>query len=123
ASKGRPAKGSVAMIVKGLRDGAPLKVFGDRTISPTYVCDAARATRELVEQRATPGLYHCVNSGRCTWAELAREVARFLGVEPHFDEVAVAEVPLRAARLKYCALSNRKLLGEGVHLVIWQVSM
>ena len=59
-----PAKGSVAGILKTLLAGGSPKVFEDRTISPTYVIDAARATRQLLESAAPAGLYHCVNSGR-----------------------------------------------------------
>src|SRR6185503_5399369 len=58
-----PEKGSVAGILKTLAAGGSPKVFADRTISPTYIPDAARATRRLVETNAPPGLYHCVNSG------------------------------------------------------------
>ena len=35
--------------------GRPPKVFEDRTVSPTYVIDAARATRELLESRRAGG--------------------------------------------------------------------
>ena len=82
--------------VNGLRSAATPKVFEDRTVSPTYVLDAAWATRELIERRAPFGLYHCVNSGACTWLEFAEEAARLLGVEPRVDPVRVADVPLRA---------------------------
>ena len=40
-SGARPAKGSVASIVKAIQSGAEARVFEDRTISPTYVFDAA----------------------------------------------------------------------------------
>jgi dTDP-4-dehydrorhamnose reductase len=119
AVNGPVPKGSVAMIVERLKSGNPLKVFGDRTISPTFVMDAAAATRRLVEMRAPPGLYHCVNSGMCTWAALATEVARLLGVQPRFEVVAVADVKLRAARPKYCALSNEKLTRAGIVMPTW----
>ena len=42
---GPAAKGSVAGILKTLEAGGAAKVFADRTISPTYIIDAARATR------------------------------------------------------------------------------
>jgi dTDP-4-dehydrorhamnose reductase len=119
----RPAKGSVASIVDALREGRVAKVFVDRTVTPTYVLDAARATRELIERGAAPGLYHCVNSGVCTWADLAREAARLLGVEPRLDLVRFDEVKLRAERPKYCALSNRKLVAVGIDMPSWRESL
>jgi dTDP-4-dehydrorhamnose reductase len=116
----RPAKGSVASIVKAIQNGAEARVFEDRTISPTYVFDAAMATRKLLEQSAPPGLYHCVNSGSCTWLELARELARQLGVEPKLVPVRMSDANLRAERPMYCVLSNAKLASVGISMPAWQ---
>jgi dTDP-4-dehydrorhamnose reductase len=120
AANGPAAKGSVAGIVRTLLGGGSPKVFEDRTVSPSYIPDAARATRRLLESAAPPGLYHCVNSGLCTWLEFAQELARQLGVEPRFDPVKMADVALRAARPKYCALSNEKLRSTGIEMPSWQ---
>lgn len=117
----RPPKGTVAGILNMLIAGEETRVFHDRTVSPTYIVDAARATRMLVEGSAPAGLYHCVNSGRCSWLELARELAAESGVvEPRLVPVGVAEVPLRAKRPQYCALSNEKLRRAGVVMPSWQ---
>jgi dTDP-4-dehydrorhamnose reductase len=120
APNGGPVKGSVATILAALRSGATVKVFEDRTVTPTYVLDAARATRELVERRPPAGIYHCVNSGRCTWLELARESARMLGVEPRIEPVRVADMHFRAARPQFCALSNEKLMSVGIEMPSWR---
>jgi dTDP-4-dehydrorhamnose reductase len=120
APGGPPAKGSVAIIVGSLRSGRPTRVFEDRTVSPTYVFDAARATRELVERRAEPGLYHCVNAGRCTWVDFGQEVARLLGVPPRLEIVSLAAAKFRAPRPRYCALSNQKLVRAGIVMPPWQ---
>jgi dTDP-4-dehydrorhamnose reductase len=116
----RPAKGSVAAILNAIQGGAEVRVFEDRTISPTYVLDAAAATRTLLEQPARPGVYHCVNSGSCTWVELARELARQLGVEPKLLPVRMADAKLRAERPMYSVLSNAKLTAAGVAMPTWQ---
>ncbi|HEX4347675.1 MAG TPA: dTDP-4-dehydrorhamnose reductase [Vicinamibacterales bacterium] len=117
---GRPEKGSAAAIVSGLRAGTSPKVFVDRTVSPTYVIDAARATREIVERELPPGLYHCVNSGSCTWLEFAQEAARLLGVEARLTPIRLEDVPLKAPRPKFCALSNQKLALCGIVMPDWQ---
>src|SRR4029077_14971501 len=52
AAGGPKEKGSVATILDELRGGRAPRVFLDRTISPTYVIDAARATRRLIESNA-----------------------------------------------------------------------
>jgi dTDP-4-dehydrorhamnose reductase len=119
----RQAKGSIAAILNTLVAGGEPRVFEDRTISPTYVVDAARATRQLVERQAPPGLYHCVNTGQCTWLELARELARQLGAQPRFIQVRMADVALRAERPRYCALSNEKLRAFGVSMPTWQEAL
>ncbi len=76
-------------------------MFVDRTVSPSYGVDVAQATRDLVERRAPDGLYHCVNSGSCTWQELAREVARQLASSRGWRWCRMDEVRLqgRAAPL------------------------
>ena len=120
APEGRPAKGSVAVILNTLVAGGEVRVFKDRTVSPTYVVDAARATRRLLEAKVAAGLYHCVNSGDCTWLEFARELARQLGVDARLIPVSMADVPMRAARPQYCALSNQKLVAAGIDMPTWQ---
>jgi dTDP-4-dehydrorhamnose reductase len=120
APDGPPAKGSAEAILAALQSGGVPRAFEDRTVSPTYVLDAARAIRELVERDAPAGLYHCVNSGHCTWLEFAREAARLLGVEPRIEAIRMADVPMRAERPKYCALSNAKLAAAGIVMPPWQ---
>lgn len=120
APGGGPPKGSVATIVNTLVAGGTPAVFEDRTVSPTYVIDAAGATKRLLELRAPAGLYHCVNSGSCTWLELSLELARLLGVEPRLKATRMADVPMRATRPQYCALDNAKLRALGIPMPSWQ---
>lgn len=120
AAGGGPSKGSVAGILKTLEAGGVPRVFEDRTISPTYVVDAARATRRLFESDAPAGIYHCVNSGSCTWLAFAEELARQLGVEPRLEPVRMSEMTFKAARPQYCALSNEKLRAVGIEMPPWR---
>jgi dTDP-4-dehydrorhamnose reductase len=120
APGGPPAKGSVESILRALKDGRDARVFEDRIVSPTYIIDAARATRALLERNAAPSIYHCVNSGHCTWLDFARELARLLGVEPRLVAVKMVDVKFRADRPLYCALSNDKLAAVGVAMPTWQ---
>ncbi len=117
---GGPAKGSVAGIVKALLAGEEARVFEDRTITPTYIVDGAWATRRLIETRAPYGIYHCVNSGSATWLELAREIARQLGVAGRLVPVRLKDTPLRAERPLYCAMSNARLASAGIAMPPWQ---
>jgi dTDP-4-dehydrorhamnose reductase len=120
APGGALPKGSVAGILNGLRAGSSPPVFEDRIVSPTYVIDAARATRMLLERDLGPGIYHCVNSGHCTWLEFALELARATGFEPKFRVLKMRDVSMRARRPQFCALANDKLHQAGIHMPPWQ---
>lgn len=120
---GTALDGSVATILQGLRSGSVTRVFEDRTVSPTYAVDAVRATRELLERAAPPGIYHCVNSGCCTWPEFALEAARLMGVEPRLERITLADVKLKAPRPRFCALSNQKLISFGIRMPTWQQAL
>jgi len=123
APGGGPPKGSAAGIMNTLKAGGTPKVFEDRTITPSYLLDITRATRQLVESKAPVGLYHCVNTGQCTWVEFAREMARLLGLEPRFAQVRMADMKLPASRPMFCALSNDKLRHLGIEMPRWQDSL
>lgn len=116
---GRARRSSVDRIADAIRDGLPAKVFTDRTVSPSYVRDVAAATWHLIEAQAPPGVYHCVNTGVTTWYELAQEIGRILRVQPSFVPVKVADVPMKAKRPQYAALSNQKLARAGFRMPEW----
>jgi dTDP-4-dehydrorhamnose reductase len=115
-----PATGSVATIVARLRSGDEVPVFVDRTVTPTYVVDAAAATVAIVERKLPSGVYHCVNSGHCTWWEFAEEAARVIGTPARLTPITLDHASLPAPRPKYCALSNETLAGFGVVLPDWR---
>jgi dTDP-4-dehydrorhamnose reductase len=118
---GGPAPhGTIASILNRLLAGESPAVFVDRTVTPTYAIDAARATRQLVEGASAGGLYHCVNSGTCTWFEFARELAHQLGIDVPLKPIRMTDVTLRAARPRYCALSNVKLRSIGIEMPLWE---
>jgi dTDP-4-dehydrorhamnose reductase len=113
-------RGSASAIVERIAAGDEVDVFVDRVVSPTYVCDAAAATRAIVERGLPSGVYHCVNSGRCTWYEFAQESARLLGRAPRLKPITLEDCRLRAARPKFSALSNETLRAMGVVLPDWR---
>jgi len=114
------ASSSAATIVARLRAGDEVPVFVDRTVTPTYVVDAAAATQVIIERGLPSGVYHCVNSGHCTWWEFAEEAARVIGKPARLKPITLDNVPLRAPRPKYSALSNETLAGFGIRLPAWR---
>lgn len=117
---GPRARSSVDRIIDAIAAGQPVRVFSDRTVTPSYVNDVADATARLLDVRPAAGVYHCVNSGTTTWLGLAQEVERVLGRAADLHPVAVASVTMRAKRPQYCALSNSKLAAAGIAMASWQ---
>jgi dTDP-4-dehydrorhamnose reductase len=113
-------RGTFDSIVSGLERGAVVRVFTDRTVSPGYTPDIAAATRHLLDSGAPAGLYHCVNSGSATWEQVARELARVLGVEPNLDRIMMDQVTMKASRPRFCALSTDKIATAGFPMPSWQ---
>jgi len=120
---GQPAKSSVDKIIAGIREGRPVRVFSDRTVTPSYVDDVADATEQILTTQAPRGVYHCVNSGIGTWLDVAQEAARLLQRAAEIVPVSVSEVTFKARRPRYCALSNEKLASAGVTMPTWQTAL
>ena len=103
--------------------GQTVRAAVDRVVTPTYVPDAARVTRALLDGRAAPGVYHCVNSGVATWYEVAQEVARLVGGHGGIVPVLSSALTTVAPRPQFCALSNAKLAAAGIPLPTWQSAL
>ncbi|MBI4263029.1 MAG: dTDP-4-dehydrorhamnose reductase [Acidobacteria bacterium] len=116
----RGRRSTLEGIVEGLEQHREVKVFTDRVVSPSYVEDVARAARHLLDSRAQPGVYHCVNSGQATWYEVAQEAARLLGIRASVQPITLDQMPLKAPRPRFCALANRKLAEAGFTMPSWQ---
>jgi dTDP-4-dehydrorhamnose reductase len=62
-----------------------------------------------------------VNSGSATWHEVALQVVSLLSkADAQIIPVSVADVPLKAPRPQFAALSNAKLAGAGFTMPHWQ---
>lgn len=89
-----------------------LPVVADQHLCPTFTHDLARAIRELVHSSAPAGIYHLVNSGVATWAELASAVVEYLGLPTRIERISSADPALRdthqAARPAWSVLRNTK---------------
>ena len=117
---GSQRRSSVDRIAAAIRQGEPARVFVDRSVTPSYVQDVADATWRLMDTAAPAGIYHVVNSGVTTWLELAREIGRQLGGQPDLVPVKVADVPMKARRPQYAALTNAKLARAGIEMPTWR---
>ena len=118
-----PPKSSIDKILSTIRAGQPVRVFSDRTVTPSFVDDVALATERVMNERPGPGVYHCVNSGVTTWDGIAKEIAALLGRDAELIPVKSTEVKLKARRPVYCALSNQKLKAAGIEMPTWQEAL
>ena len=118
---GHRARSSVDKMLAAIQKGEEVRAFSDRTVSPSYVDDVVTATTALVEGGHPWGLYHCVNTGWATWADVAREIARLAGrPDARIVEARIADAGLDAPRPKFAALSNAKLAVAGIEMPTWQ---
>jgi dTDP-4-dehydrorhamnose reductase len=118
---GHAARSSLDTMLRNMREGTPVTAFADRTVSPSYVPDVARATRALVEQQAPGGTYHCVNSDMATWLDVAHYLRDLAGLpDAEVRGVPSASVNLRARRPQFAAMSNAKLTSLGIPMPTWQ---
>jgi len=113
-------RGSLDAILLNVSGGLDVPVFVDRTVSPSYTVDVAKATRAVIERNVEPGLYHCVNSGAVTWKGIAEEVARLLDRPLRIKPLTLESARLKAPRPRYCALSNAKLAAAGIVMPDWK---
>jgi dTDP-4-dehydrorhamnose reductase len=115
-----PLKSSLDRIIESVTAMAATRVFVDRVVSPSYAWDVAEATCAVLAKRPAAGIYHCVNTGSASWHDVAVEVAKQSEVPAALEPVRMTDVPLKAARPRYCALSNDKLRATGIPMPTWQ---
>ena len=123
AGPGGSRRGSLGTIVDRIREGVEVPVFVDRTVSPSYTPDIARAVRAMLERDLPPGLYHCVNDGQATWQEIAERAAALMGTDLRIRALTLETARLRARRPRYCAMSNAKLAAAGIRMRPWQEAL
>ena len=75
----------------------------------TYTPDLAHATKELLDNKEEFGIYHIVNSDKCTWYEAVLELFKVAKIETKVNPVSSDKFPRSAARPEYSVLKNTKL--------------
>lgn len=86
-----------------------LQVVNDQHGSPTYAFDLAAQTRMILEQQSPFGIYHCTNSGVCTWFDFAQAIFALAKIAVTVIPCASSQFPRPAPRPAYSILLNTKL--------------
>lgn len=95
------------MLEKGKTESVLKVVDGERS-NFTYAPDLARATRELIEDRAPSGIYHLTNTGGVTWYEAAQKLFELAGLPVVIEAVSPETFPRAAQRPAHSVLRNTK---------------
>jgi dTDP-4-dehydrorhamnose reductase len=98
----------VTVALRALAAGEPFAAIDDITVSPTYVPDLVNASLDLLID-GERGLWHLVNRGSVTWAELAQQAA----VIAHIDQDRLQtrswrSLGLAAERPAFSALTSER---------------
>ncbi|MBO9547053.1 dTDP-4-dehydrorhamnose reductase [Caulobacter sp.] len=114
-------------------DRPALRVVDDQHGCPTSATDIAGALKIIVlrmiaDEAAPTGVYHFVNAGEASWADLAREVFRLSaeagGPAAEVEGIPSEQYPTPARRPKNSRLSMAKLAADyGIHPRAWQFAV
>ncbi len=106
----------VETMLRLAREGRPIRVVDDQTLTPT-------PTRELARQLAVlagterHGTYHATCQGEASWHAFAAEIFHQAGLSPALSSQSTAESGAAAPRPHYSVLDNRALRRAGIDVL------
>ncbi len=95
------------------REGKPITVVADQTLSPTSTADLALKLRELVATDQF-GTYHVTGSGETSWHDFAAAIFEECGLSPQLSPTTTAAFGAKALRPEYSVLANDALATVGI---------
>jgi len=110
------------------RKRSELAVVSDQVMRPSYAGDIASAVVQLLDQSPATGIYNCQNSGDAvSWADFARTIMQFAGLECTITNITAAEyahsIPHYAKRPEYGVLDLTKLASLGITMRDWHEAL
>lgn len=110
AGSGGRGQNFVETMIRLAKEGKSLKVIADQYMSPTHTLDIARAMRSFVDQNVSEyGIYHCCNSGSCSWFEFTKTIFESMGLRADLSQTSYDQYKTKAKRPKYSVLNNEKI--------------
>ncbi len=101
-------------------EGKPLRVVNDQRGCPTYTVYLAKVLAAMIA-RPRSGIYHAVNSGHCTWYELACFILKEASMKVEITPITTAEFPMPAPRPANSVLDTTKLKRDfDLHVPDWR---
>ena len=102
----------VKTMLKLAEEKTEIGVVHDQIGSPTYTVDLAEFLIELV-QTEKYGIYHCTNSGTCSWYEFAKEIFEMANKDIVVNSLSSEQFPRPAKRPAYSVLGDLSLRING----------
>lgn len=114
-------KGNFALnILKQAETQDSIEVASEQIVSPTYSVDLASATLDLLKEKNINGIYHLINEGYCSWAELAQYVIDVKGLKTKIIPVDKRGMAGSLRRPLFSALKNTRAKELGIELPSWK---
>jgi len=106
------------------RTGRTIEMAMEQTVAPTSTHDLSRAVLALAEHpKLTPGLYHLVNEGQCSWYELTVAIVEILGLPSKVIPVDRGGATGEMRRPFYSVLANHRAKALGVSMRPWRTAL
>jgi len=103
-----------------------LSVVGDQIGTPTSALDLAHSVFQIIEKGLpeTAELLHISNTGKCSWADFAREIFRQKNLSVKVNDTTTEAFNAPAKRPKYSVMSTEKLLFRyGIAMRPWKEAL
>jgi len=110
----------ILTILKQIEGKTELEVASEQIVSPTYAADLATATLQLLKKKKAAGLFHLVNEGHCSLAELAAQIVKYKKSKTKIIPVDRGGKAGALKRPLFSALKNTHAKKLGVVLPKWQ---
>jgi dTDP-4-dehydrorhamnose reductase len=106
------------------RAGKKIEMACEQTIAPTSTADLSRAVHALLSHRdLSPGIYHLVNEGSCSWYELTRAIIEALRLPAEVVPVDRGGRSGAMRRPLYSVLANTRARALGIRLRPWREAL
>jgi dTDP-4-dehydrorhamnose reductase len=90
-----------------LKRNGSVRVVSDQFGQPTWTHDLAEMVIQVLKLNQMPRIVHAVSSGRASWSDFAKEVAKSIGISDEAVElISTAEYPTPAKRPLWSVLDN-----------------
>lgn len=90
-----------------LKKNGSVRVISDQFGQPTWTHDLAQMVIQVLNLNQMPRIVHAVSSGKASWSDFAKEVAKSIGISDEAVEgISTVEYPTPARRPAWSVLEN-----------------